>query len=294
MRLKLTIYLIISFSLIGCQKEKQLSPNTTVQNLFAVSDDATDVESVLRRNFFKEENTYLLFTDTLEKKYLGQDAYGDDSWFVERVNIDYSINNTGDMGRVTVFPKMVQKQEAVNFLKNHILSHLGQPLRPYSFLLSDSYDIYDSYRDTWKKYNIKTGLRCIVLSLGTVLQQDESQQKIYVDEVLLEIMKAALSKQDETVLSTFYSYSNAYYSLDKEYDLGWPIELNDHKVREIGFLKDISRYYLPSEKQDLEAFLQQVLSVKRTDFLNTYGAYPLVLAKYDILTEIVTDLGFKL
>ncbi len=292
MKLKIISTIGLVFILLGCKKERELIPNPVEINLFAVPEDANDPESLLRRQFFTDEDTYLLFNDTLRKEYQGKDAYGDDTWFVERVNIDYAINNTGDWGRVTPLIGILQKQQAIDFVKVNILSHLGPKLRPYSLLLTDNYAIYDSYRKTWKKYNIKSGIRCVALSLADVLQQNSIQQQVYINEVLFEILNSALSKQQDDVLADFYAFSAQYHSLDKAEDLGWPYVLNDAKVREIGFLKDVSRYYLPSKKQDLDAFLQQVLTTKRADFVLSYGAYPLLLAKYDKLNEILTKLGF--
>ena len=75
------MYRILGFAIflllaIACEKEKGLLASNGVENYFEVPDDATDEESVLRRNFQKETGSYLLFNDTLRKKMLGHDVDG--------------------------------------------------------------------------------------------------------------------------------------------------------------------------------------------------------------------------
>ena len=72
--------------------EEILEPSVgVVDNLFAVPDDATGPEAELRRNFFKETGTYLMFNDLLSHTVIGQDAYGNDVYKDEYIDFTYNL-----------------------------------------------------------------------------------------------------------------------------------------------------------------------------------------------------------
>ena len=50
---------------IGCSDKEEVVPSDLKDNYFAVPDDATDPESLLRKSFKQETGIHLLFNDTL-------------------------------------------------------------------------------------------------------------------------------------------------------------------------------------------------------------------------------------
>ena len=58
------------------------------------ADDNTE-EAQLRRKFFADHGSYLLFNDTLQNVYLGKDINGDPRYFVETVDLTYTVGQTG-------------------------------------------------------------------------------------------------------------------------------------------------------------------------------------------------------
>lgn len=291
MNYKLFPILTTALLLAGCKKEQPIVADPVEANFFLPPEGANDPESMLRRQFYAKEGVYLLFSDTLRNEYRGKNSYGEDIWHIESLHIGYGVTDNTSRDRIIPLVGMQQKQQAMDFVQGSILSRLGPALRPYSLLLVKSYELFDRYDLVWTKGTaIKVGFRCLALSLDDLLQ-DNARKKAFADEVLYKIINAAIQK-NPTALSGFYAFTdNAYGSYKK--NLGLPDVINDDQARKLGFLKDLYVGYFPSKSKDLEDFLRQVITVRRADFVAAYAAYPILLAKYDALTEVVTKLGFK-
>ena len=78
---------------IGCSDKEEVVPSDLKDNYFAVPDDATDPESLLRKSFKQETGIHLLFNDTLRCELRGTDRYGEKSYLVETVNYSYDQCN---------------------------------------------------------------------------------------------------------------------------------------------------------------------------------------------------------
>ena len=73
MKLKILFCIImLAGSFCACQKEEELAPSRT-PNPFAPLPGATDEESKLREEFYKNTGCHLLFNDTLRHEYRGLD-----------------------------------------------------------------------------------------------------------------------------------------------------------------------------------------------------------------------------
>ena len=62
---------------------------------FQPAADDNSEEAQLRRKFFADHGSYLLFNDTLQNVYLGKDINGDPRYFVETVDLTYTVGQTG-------------------------------------------------------------------------------------------------------------------------------------------------------------------------------------------------------
>ena len=88
------LYISVLFltGMTACAKEDTLTPEVDTNiDCFAPAADAMDEESVLRRTFFEQENCYLLFSDTLRREELGKDSNGDMQYFIELLDVNYSV-----------------------------------------------------------------------------------------------------------------------------------------------------------------------------------------------------------
>ena len=83
---------IVLSSLASCAKEDEpVLQYTDPAVTFMPADDATDEISELRRQFFQQTGTYLLFNDTLQHRCIGKDLNGEEVYFTELLDIKYEI-----------------------------------------------------------------------------------------------------------------------------------------------------------------------------------------------------------
>ena len=126
------LYLLLT----DCGKEDNLIAEYDNRTSYFLPDPgATDEESVLRRDFYEKENSFLLFTDTLRHEELAPDFNGDMKYFTEILDMTYSVGSSS----ISVFTYAYEyhtsfeaKRQSTSFLKSYILPHLSVQLRPFS------------------------------------------------------------------------------------------------------------------------------------------------------------------
>lgn len=286
--------LILLFA--ACSNEDELQPSNEKDNYFAVSDDATDPESQLRREFHKQEGIHLLFNDTIRHEYIGKDAYGDDIYFTELIDLGYTLNalNTNKY-RYESFLTQGEREASVKFLQERILSKINNSLRPYSILLSKKAECYKYYSDVrkreWRSFITEAGMRCVCIGIEDILEANEEEQSKYVNTILETIVKDVIHKADKALLKDFYIISQEYYGVSKK-NLGLPNKYDNKALHPFGFLVDTSLFNAPGRTSDLDAFIVAILTTDQESFQTLYGEYPLIMQKYKVFKEILTNLGY--
>ncbi|MDE7074137.1 MAG: hypothetical protein K2O69_03685, partial [Odoribacter sp.] len=87
---KIYIALLFLAGLSACTKEDDLTPSGARDDYFTVSPDATDPESVLRREFYNSTGVHLLFNDTIRHEQDGTYADGTPYYVTETIDLGYS------------------------------------------------------------------------------------------------------------------------------------------------------------------------------------------------------------
>ena len=88
------ISVLLLLGVVACGDEDALTPEVdTITDCFAPDPNATDEESVLRREFYTTEKSYLLFNDTLRHEELGIDYNGDMQYKTELLDIGYTLGS---------------------------------------------------------------------------------------------------------------------------------------------------------------------------------------------------------
>ena len=90
----------------------------------------------------------------------------------------------------------------------------------------------------------------------------------------------------------FYKYCDAIY-YEYKTDLGYESGYDDELARELGFLKDRFRSYYPNYNHDVEMFLDATFYLSEDEFKEEYGSYPVIMAKYEALKGLITELGYN-
>ena len=84
--------IVLAGCFTACQQEDSLTPSN-ISDLFAPNPEATDAESVLRREFFNTTGCYLLFNDTLRHEYKGEDTFGNPYYETELIGLEWNLTS---------------------------------------------------------------------------------------------------------------------------------------------------------------------------------------------------------
>lgn len=298
---------------VACRKENAPAPSTNWVNDFDVPAGATDAESVLRREFLSETGCYLLFNDTLHKEFIRYNDDGKAVYSVETIDLSYSIASASrNKQSFTYLTSIDQKEEAVTFVKNNLLSLMSEDVYPYSVLLVDSIFstsfYYEQGSDESGGYGNRmfaryySGERCLAVSTGDISQMEETEQKNAVREIISAMIVNKFSSRAEWINSYYAFYEGLYGLVDGDLESDYWQEAEgwnyNPDVREFGFLSGEIKYdvYLtsPTQEEDLRDYVNVLLAGDEEKFLNENEDFPIVIEKYGILKKIVKEIGFDL
>lgn len=290
---------VVLLGFTACTDEEDTSPSYADQNLFAPSESDHSEMAELKRSFYKETGSYLLLNDTLRNEQNGTDAYGNTIWNTELVDLTYPVIGESTSYRYTYkYIKDVEKRKlAVNLIKEKLAARLGKAV-PYSFLIVDSITTWTNNNGIWQIANGYSdiphpteilGTRCYAISTnGDAGFEDED----YFTTIFNKIVLNKVQRLSANKLSSFYSYGEQYYLVDKS-DINIPRGVNDSLARSMGFWKDENYYYLAYKQSDLKYFSDAVCTYSPSEVENMMAGYPLVIEKFNILREIIKSMGIK-
>lgn len=282
----------------ACSEEDSLE--TVYDNrfsYFAPDSEATDEESILRRNFYETEKSYLLFNDTLRHEPIGVDNTGEMRYFTELLDLGYYVgsNYTEYKYDFVYMQTFEEKRASVDFLKEYILLHFSSDLRPFSWLLVKEMS-YTNYAGT-TYYNSINGERCTALALGDILSLTDDAKEQLSQDIIISVLSSLLAIKDAE-MQKFFSISNGLYegsfTLDDYYDE----VANMEALKNAGFICkgefwgfETTGIY-PSKERDCNAFIKLVFNYSPEEVEDMYGDYPLVMEKYNVINNLITELGY--
>ena len=121
---------------------------------------------------------------------------------------------------------------------------------------------------------------------------NDDEKRAFCGNYFSTLINDKLDKDYTLDLSDFYSYSDKYYGEYKE-DLDIEEEINDEQAREFGFLRDPYYYSYMFSDRDRQMYIKEMVSMSEDEFYEEYGEYPAVMAKYNILKNVLINYGFK-
>ena len=282
---------------IGCSDKEEVVPSDLKDNYFAVPDDATDPESLLRKSFKQETGIHLLFNDTLRCELRGTDRYGEKSYLVETVNYSYYLTSVIKPCYLFTYIHDIEEQKvAAEFIKERVLSAFSSKIYPYSLLLAKKIDCWqlnneqDAYEMTEEDLVYISGWIGMAISCRNILEMTESEKAVYAEEVLREVVADNISKVDEKEFDRFFSYAETYYEK-------WSIFAPLSDIKTVGFLGSnplmgtVRVWYTKAEDQ--ASYVNALLSMTEDEFMAENGDYPACVTKWKEMKRILTDLGLK-
>lgn len=265
---------------------------------FSPAPDAMDETSVLRRDFFDKTGSYLLFNDTVQHKLLGYNLNGDPVYFTELLSIGYTIGDQNTEQTVYTYEYLADieaKREAVQYLEDNILIHMSSKIKPFSWFLANRITGKNE-NQTLNPYCV-AGQRSIAISCYLLKSLSGSRLKQFNTQILQTIMNR-LVENHQAEFTDFYAVCAAYYSgtftvnSDKE---------NTEILRAHGFLCKgddsfgfAANGFYPDRVTDLRYFARLLVSYTPEQLKKSYGAYPIVMQKLEILRQTLEELGFNI
>lgn len=284
---------VLLMAACGDDEDKLETAYQDPTNNFIPDASATDETSVLRREFYARNGSYLLFTDTLQHYQIGTDINGDPKFFTEMLNIQYSVGQTApitDTHTYTYFTTIEEKRFVVDFLEKYVLTHITGKLRPFSWFLAKTIEVKTNVGTVTRPFAV-TGQRAIVASVGQAQRLSESGRKTLATRILNTII-GQLVNNNITAFSEFFTFSESYYSRS----LSVPEGTTREKVLlEAGFISpatSMANFYYPTQKDDLTAYALMIISTSEEKLQQTYGQYPAVMKKFEIVRKVLIELGY--
>lgn len=288
-------------SFAGCSSEDELTAERDDRvDYFLPDPNATDEISVLRREFYKEQGSYLLFNDTLRNEPLGEDYNGDMKYFTETVDVSYSIGSSST-SVIKYYYELLQEKsdmlQSVTFLKERVLPHLSESLRPFSWLITHT--ITQEYNGSTEELNALSGERCIAIAVGDLAEMDSDEQESTAKSILATVITRMLNGKDSE-LQDFYSISEKYYNSSFSMSNYSDNNENMRKLNERGFIVPcwliegiwMWRGRCPAKDKDLASYISLIFNNTEEYVRETYADYPIVLQKYDVLKGLFNSLGY--
>lgn len=301
-----TQYLYIAFVatalLAACEKEDAVQPDLKDTSFyFTPNDTCTDEESVMRRQFFNDHGSYLLFNDTLQHYFVGTDINGDSAYFTEKLELSYNVGGTVTTSRYYYFNLMTnltRKKAAVEFLEDNILYHFSGSLQPFSWMIANRIYYYNGLNTT--NPVAASGQRAIAVAMENLARiRTEAQKKNFTQQILTTIVDKVVS-DNSTKFTRFSSISSSLYSrYFTGYDKATASECLEY-VKTKGFLSrgknptwgGASNEYYPGQSDDLGDFARLVVVYDMETIESTYAAYPVVIQKAKVMRECLENVGY--
>ena len=308
--MKKTIYFrviavaFISLQMPACTDEEDIAPSHADQNLFAPDVNDNGTEASIRRQFFSETGTYILFNDTLKNEQHGTDIYGNPIYRVETVDIGYPFIGDASSSYVYTYKYLTgdeEKKRAAAAIKDYLMKRLGRTV-PYSVLAVDSIFVWKMLdgslqlvtpnpatgAEPYPKFY--SGTRCMAISLhGSMGWKDKS----HFDGMFKNIVNTKVSNLGEAKLKEFYQSGEPYYGVSKK-DLGMEQGMNDSIAQTLGFWKDFNQWIFARKDADLKNFTDAVCDYSFNEVKVMMEGLPIVIRKFEIIRNIVLDMGIKL
>ena len=303
MELKYIFYVLLILSLTSCSKEAELEPSNAKENYFAADPNATDEESVLKRSFYASEKSYLLFNDTLSNVALGKDANGVMQYNTNLLDITYDVTGVDANLRYSYdyLSTTTSKKRAVEIVNNYLMGHLSGNLRPYAILLVSKIRKYNKSTYTYtyaSEERYVSGKWGIVLSVDGFDTMTETQIVTAVKNTLVAIVSSRVVAMSDAVLKGFYDPVGGVF------DAATPLKTttvaaNLEQLKKLGYITSNKIYVVitilnkyPTKADDMSSFLDLLLNSTEAQVNANYGAYPIVMQRYNALQKLIVDIGY--
>lgn len=300
---KISIYgllLLSGIALTACSDEDSPTPSGVNDDFFTIPADATDPESVLRRDFYNETGVHLLFNETLCSTVIGKDKYGNDIVKDETIDFRWNYNSYNDYleyngGYIT---DIDGQRKVAELFKKNIIPHIeGSTLSPYSVLLFNSLESRDREWDPFEKAYSISCWRCLGINtedwLNASTPEEETTATNNICKGLVNSRFNERSDSAEPWTDISYEYSNEY--LVNIFD-DWDRDIT--RVYELGYMGynegvRLNRDRIIYTSDDFKLFYDAIFDQTEEEFTAQWGEYAKIMEKYYLMKKLIEETGYK-
>jgi len=292
------LFAILPMLMISCGKDDLEVSYQDPADYFMPADDATDSTSILRRNFYDEYGTYLLFNDTLQYRYEGLNSEGEESYFTEVVDLTYYVGQTNSSNTEYYFTYLTsypQRLQALDFLEQYVLTHTKGKMKPFSWLLVNKISGKNNLGSAVSPYAV-AGQRCVAVACNYIIvaSRTDAQKKNLAQRVLLALI-GKMANNNADAFTEFFKVSSKYYDQSMTSD-GSSLESDKEKelLYAAGFVGSSSQWgsYYPSQEDDLNQYATLLIQKTEAQLESLYGSYPLIMSKINLMRSTMISLGY--
>lgn len=311
------LFIWVCLLVAGCgNDENELTPSRADRDWYVIedSDDPVGHELYL---LYQKYDIPVFVNDTIGQEERGTDYYGNPIVYYCVLDMSYTVGasatGNGVKSRGYSLLQDVEDQFAgIAFLDKYLIPALPEGVYFNSILLLDSlYEMRMSstgWGEERKDLNVYKGVMTLAIGQGKAIAKMTPEEQVKHKGLILATL--ALEQMQEEQLTDFYMVS---YDSEKKFSYYQHVvnyvpnaAMPSAKCEVYGFLDYDSRYYAMNEgkdpsqwiyytiskAEDLEDFVTAFFQYEEQEFKDKYADYPLVLEKYEIIKELMEELGY--
>jgi hypothetical protein len=276
--------ILILLLAVCCKKEQTPSPSKDVPNPYARTDNANSPLDHAIYQVYQSTGVPIFYTDTIVASPLQ----------LLPINLESDVNA---FLKINYLHSDDDLLNGVALLRDSVLPLLGDSLKPFSILLTDSIFATPAGSRSILSMNTYLGISGLVLgNVGHIKSMPADTLKAYKLAIIKSLLQTPIAKNPST--NDFYAVSYNWYGKYVYGDGSIPGYVAYAPKEQYGFLavnyESSTFYQAPSQADDVNAYLNAILSTSADDFTAKYNADPLVMKKYNILVQILKSAGFKM
>lgn len=302
------IYLFIVMFLLSCDKEDDLTPSGYERDYFDLSYLANSTDPVEQAIYsFWEETGIAVFCDDTIGSDERVDVFGNTYTYYETLSLNYSLGGVSGESE----PKLLDIVEigegemetvipALDIVKEDFLPIMQAGGKTYlSLYLVDEMNAYGSGSYVFMGLNT-----CVLARIPALAQMTETERSELCGEVAKTVLSSIIMSdagyadelEEFETITTSTELSTAWVHFYTDYYYTWniPRYSSGTDMYDVGFIGEDPNMpnCCPSSVQtDVELYISEIFALETDEaFRETWGGYPRIIAKYEIIRGIVDEL----
>lgn len=289
--------LFLSVLFTACDKEDHLKPSNVGRDWFTIEDSNDPVDHAIYQ-FYTETGIPVFYNDTIGEE-TRVDHWGNSYTHYEILQFGSSSLGGTETPNPFSSYELCPKEDVVNgleFLREEIVPVLPESIKITSFLLLKSLTPWNPAVVSNEAFK---GLNTVLISRVSELKDMSDAERLNMKGAIFNAVLATPVSGYTEELAAFYQATRSCYTENLYGCAGWYFynRYGFSDPRAVGFLKDPnpSDYgSMPTEVQDVGMYIKAMFIYTPEEFEALYGAFSVVMTKYEIMKTVLRDIGVSI